>query len=191
MAQGFTTPFDIPIPVVQGGTGTTTSTGTGAVVLGTSPTITTPNLVGTNTNNNASAGSVGEYTSSIVLVGSAVALTTGVAANVTSISLTAGDWDVWGEVWYTSAATTQFALPIIAITTTSATLPTVPADNISYATHPTPGNMTSAANGSFRLPLSPCRASLSATTTYYLVAQMSFSVSTCSAYGKICARRVR
>ena len=36
-----------PLPVASGGSGVTTSTGTGAVVLGTSPTLTTPVLSGT------------------------------------------------------------------------------------------------------------------------------------------------
>lgn len=41
------------------------TTGSGAAVLGTSPTITTPNIVGTVTNDNATAGSVGEYIYSV------------------------------------------------------------------------------------------------------------------------------
>ena len=53
---------------------------------------------------------IGEVISSNVTTG--VALTTAVAANVTSISLTAGDWDVQGEVWIqlgTGGATTAHA----------------------------------------------------------------------------------
>lgn len=46
--NGITTPaIDLtvtPLPVADGGTGVTTSTGSGAVVLGTSPTLTTPNI---------------------------------------------------------------------------------------------------------------------------------------------------
>lgn len=73
-------------------------TGTGAPVLGTSPTITTPNTVGTATNNNAAAGSVGEFISSVIASGGAVTQLSNAASDLTSISLTAGDWDVWGNV---------------------------------------------------------------------------------------------
>ena len=54
-------------------------------------------LAGVTTNSNAAAGIVGEYISSSIASGSAVSLTTGVSANVTSISLTAGDWEVYGQ----------------------------------------------------------------------------------------------
>ena len=49
----------------------------------------------------AAAGQFGEVISSIVL-GPGVTLTTIVPATVTTISLTAGDWDVQGEVWVTA-----------------------------------------------------------------------------------------
>ena len=55
-------------------------------------------VVGVTTNSNATTGYVGEYISSQVAVASAVALTTATPANVTSISLTAGDWDVDGVI---------------------------------------------------------------------------------------------
>jgi predicted nucleic acid-binding protein len=61
----------------------------------------------TQTNDSAAAGKVGEFITSNIVVGSAVALTTGTAANVTSVSLTAGDWDVCGEVDLSTAATTN------------------------------------------------------------------------------------
>jgi len=53
----------------------------------------TTGIVGTTTNNNAQAGSVGEYVESVV---ANVSFTTsgGPGNNITSISLTAGDWDV-------------------------------------------------------------------------------------------------
>src|SRR5690349_16625741 len=57
-------------------------------------------LAGTATNDDAAAGKIGEYIESEVLSGSAVSLTTNTAANITSISLTAGDWDVWGAAVY-------------------------------------------------------------------------------------------
>ncbi|MEF1435483.1 hypothetical protein QWU86_11715, partial [Neisseria gonorrhoeae] len=84
----------------------------------------TAGIVGTTTNNNANAGSDGEFISSSVVVGSAVALTTNVTANVTSITLTAGDWDVAGTVSINPARSTTIAAVIAGISNTTATLPT-------------------------------------------------------------------
>jgi hypothetical protein len=53
-------------------------------------------IPGTATNDDAAAGKLGEIISSNIVVGSAVSLTTNTPANITSLSLTAGDWDVWG-----------------------------------------------------------------------------------------------
>lgn len=144
-------------------------------------------LQGTGTNDNAAAGKVGEIIESTVLVGSAVALTTATPANVTSISLTAGDWDVWGNVWYSPAATTSITIHQGAINTTSATLPTAPGAGAFY-------KVIEAAlvpNAIFGESVGQRRISIASTTTVYLVAQATFTVDTLSAYGYIGARRVR
>lgn len=147
---------------------------------------TTAGIVGTTTNDNTAAGNVGQYISSSVLAGSAVSLTTATAANVTSISLTAGDWDVRGMVAFIPGAGTTSTIQYAAISTTSATLPTIGAENnfsglaITFA-----GSQFSVQN------VGPMRLSLSGTTTVYLIAQANFAVSTMSAYGFIGARRVR
>ncbi|MGF6309478.1 hypothetical protein ABIB82_003924 [Bradyrhizobium sp. i1.8.4] len=86
----------------------------------------------TNTNNNASAGNVGEFISSNVASGSAVALTTGTAADVTSISLTAGDWDVEGMVTFTTTATSSISTVSAYISSASGTLPTAPNNTAPY-----------------------------------------------------------
>lgn len=75
-------------------------TGSGANVFGTSPTITTPNIVGVTNGSNAAAGSVGEY---VTASPTGISLTTGTTINLTSISLTAGDWDVSGAVEFSPA----------------------------------------------------------------------------------------
>src|SRR4029077_4886616 len=51
-------------------------------------------LLGTATNDNATAGNVGEYIESVIPAGAAIAITSATNTNLTSISLTAGDWDV-------------------------------------------------------------------------------------------------
>lgn len=166
----------------------TDETGTGASVFATSPTVTTPNIVGTTAVGNAAAGSVGEYVSSIIASGSAVALTTGNTANVTSISLTAGDWDIWGNTFFLPAATTNVTFCLGGWNTASATLSFV-ADKANIVTYTSGGVVTGGVNiagGMFQ-----GRLNISSTTTVYLVAQGNFTVSTLSAWGSIQARRVR
>ena len=66
--------------------------------------------VGTTTNNNAAAGDVGQMITATVAAGAAVSISTGAAANVTSISLTAGDWDVSAVVDHLPAAATSVTI---------------------------------------------------------------------------------
>lgn len=141
---------------------------------------------GTNTNDSATAGNIGEVITASLASGSAISLTTAVTANITSISLTAGDWDVHGVVVLASAATTSTTLTASAISTTSATIPTLGSEGFFIqAVTPTTGPAT------WSLPTGTVRLSLSGTTTVYLVGQMNFTVSTATAYGTISARRVR
>ncbi len=142
---------------------------------------------GTNTNDSAAAGDVGELIESTVLAGSAVSLTSTVAANVTSISLTAGHWLVFGNVWLSPAGTTTVSQKAGAINTTSATLPTAPgagAYNFTSGLASNAGLFNSESVG-------PRSLLLAATTTVYLIAYATFAVSTCGAYGYIGAIRIR
>jgi hypothetical protein len=142
-------------------------------------------IAGTPTNNNANAGSVGEYVSSTVAQGSAVSLTNGTPANVTSISLTAGDWDVWGTVAYSPGGTTVTTNIISGISTTSATLPAVASGAYAYIP------VTFSTGSAPIIPVGTTRISIASTTTVYLVAQSAFTTSTNAAYGGIYARRRR
>lgn len=144
-------------------------------------------LQGTNTNDNAAAGYVGEVIESIIASGSAVALTNNVPANVTSISLTAGDWDVTGVVSYITGTSSQLTYFIGSISTTSSTLDTNNWYLFNFQTAFGPG----AGNTTHLAPISTLRASLSGTTTYYLVAQDGFTGGAVSAFGRIFARRTR
>ena len=154
--------------------------------LGVTGTITpgqTTGIVGTTTNNDVQAGSVGEFISASVASGSAVTLTSDTAANVTTISLTAGDWDVSGVVLYLQPGTTSINNAFSGPSQTSATLGAVG----SYSTIYNQG--VTAADPAITSPV--VRMSLSGTTTIYLVARSNFSVSTLKAYGFFSARRVR
>lgn len=141
---------------------------------------------GTTTNDNANAGNIGEYISANLPLGSAVSLTSGVAANVTSVSLTAGDWDCQGNVAFNNvnAATVQ-TFSICWLSTTSATLPTAP-NGGAYSQWA--GSVTG--NGPI-LPTGPTRLSLASTTTLFLGAEAFFTVNTATAYGFVGCRRAR
>jgi hypothetical protein len=180
-----------------------TVTGTGAPVLATSPTLVTPTLgaatatsltfnpttggiVGTTTNDNVTAGDVGEYISSSILLGSAVSLVSSTAKTITSISLTAGDWDISASFITNPAASTTSTSVGMGISTVTNTFGTVGAENNFAEVNGTFGaNVIQAlSNGRMRL-------SLSTTTTVYLIGYATFAVSTMSGYGFIGARRVR
>lgn len=144
---------------------------------------TTNSIVGTTTNNNAVAGNIGEYVESNVVSGSAVSLTNATSTNITSISLTAGDWDVEGIVNYemTGATTTNFS------SGSSSTSATLGGENtFTYTPLSTAGFTDQLGN-----VIPTRRFSLSGTTTIYLVGQATFSVGSVDGYGMLRARRVR
>ena len=138
-------------------------------------------LEGTATNDSASAGYVGEYTSSNVPFGSPVSITTATNTDITSISLTAGDWDVFGNVTlsYSTAGSVGKAW-------TNSTSVTAPDSSMV-----TQLNLTLEQLSVFAYPIPTQRYSLSATTTIYLSARAIFTTGTCSGSGSIYARRRR
>lgn len=140
-------------------------------------------IEGTNTNDNAAAGYVGEYIESDVLIASAVSLSSGSSANVTSISLTAGDWEVHGSVGFNVSIGTSSVIG--GISTTSSTLALLSQKGAMIAIN------DSAATTGQMLPVGARRLSIASTTTVYLVARATFSSGSVSAYGIIWARRVR
>lgn len=187
------------------GVTSTGATGTGRFVFDTSPTLTTPTIgaatattlafspttggiIGTATNNNTNAGNVGEYVESVISSASAISLSSGIPLTITSISLTAGDWDVCGVIDFITAASTS-----VTQVGTSVSLTNNSFDSNSGRSHITlfaatvPGAQTPA----YAIPTASLRFSLSGTTTIYLVAFAVFTVSTLTGYGIIRARRMR
>lgn len=153
-------------------------------------------ILGTSTNDNSASGYVGEYKEANLLLASAVSLTTATAANITSIVLTPGDWDVEGMIAFVPAATTSITQFNASLSTTSATLASN-APSTSTATNIGPF-ATNVTNHAAYVPTAEVdhqttrvRFSVSAQTTVYLVAEAAFTVSTMTAYGSISARRVR
>ncbi len=144
-------------------------------------------IPGTTTNGDALAGNVGEYISSTVFSGSAIPLTTATTANITSISLTGGDWDVWGTVGFVADPATTATIFEGGINSVSATLPTPPGNGAYFQ------ESLSVGAGALEpvWPTGATRISVSTTTTIYLVAQSTFAVNSMSAFGFIGARRRR
>lgn len=126
-----------------------------------------------------SAGYKGERIEAAVLAASGVAMTTTTARNITSISLTAGNWIVLGVVAL-SSATSNITQAISWCSLTSATLP----DNSIRS------GQSSAATSQFNLPTAPLYVSVSSTTTCYLSGYAVFASGSVNGSGYIIAIRI-
>lgn len=143
-------------------------------------------IQGTGTNDSPSAGYVGEFISSVIASTSSVSLTTGVAEDLTSISLTAGDWDVYGNVTFIPTGTTNVTFVLAWISTASATVPDSSLYNIlSFGA----SGLVSSTDIGIIVPYK--RISIASTTTVYISAEAGFTVSTETMCGGIYARRRR
>ena len=138
---------------------------------------------------NAIAGitGIGSYVSASVAFGTPTALTTATPINLTSISLTAGDWDVHFEPVFLFAASTAYTQLVASISTTSATI-----DNSSGENY---GSIASASNvpglnTNISVRVGPRRMSLVSTTTVFGVLTQAFTASTLSGWGTLRARRL-
>lgn len=144
--------------------------------------------VGTKAGDDAAAGNNGEFLEAKLLFGSAITLTTTVVADIISLSLTAGDWDVEGLALFQGGATTTVDYLGASISLVSATFPT----------GAIVGSVLNAYMGGIPFSFAQIlmstgrkRISLAATTTVYLVGLAKFAVAGCTSYGQITARRVR
>lgn len=139
-------------------------------------------LLGTTTSDDAEVGNVGEYIKSGVLRGAGALYTSGAALNITSIDLTAGDWDITGIAAISpgSGTITQFYGGVGAA---SHYLPPYGADGLV--------SLLQGLNATGDLSVSVAgRLSLAAPATAYLVGVPIFSA-TASGWGFIGARRAR
>ena len=139
-------------------------------------------IAGTATNDSASAGNIGEFVSVNVPLASSITLTSSVTDyNVTSIPLTAGDWDVWGNVIFTAG--TVDTIHNSWTSTTSATVP-----DSSLVTREVLAFVAGSVEGS---PVPFLRVSTAGATTVYLSVRATFSGTSPKACGNIFARRAR
>lgn len=120
---------------------------------------------------------------------SGATLATGVAKDVSGISLTAGDWEVFAEPLFTGGGTTTVAYIAASLSTTTGTISQLPTqfgqiDGFG-------GAIFGAGFGIYHVNVGPQRVSLAAPATVFMVAQSTFGTSTALAYGTLRARRVR
>jgi hypothetical protein len=138
-------------------------------------------IFGTTTNDSATTGYLGEM---LTAGPTEQNLTTGTSVNVTSKLITPGDWDLFAPIHFQGQAATETTEVLASISTVSATLD----DTIGQHAHWRGPAHTDA---HFTFLLGPVRVSLATSTTYYLVAEAEFTVSTYKAAGSLYARRAR
>jgi len=135
-------------------------------------------IKGTTAANNASAGYVGEFVSSVITAPTNIT-TSATAQNLTSINLTAGDWDIEGNMLF--IPTVGFTQIYAWASTISATFP--PLYNVI--------GFTTTYLGSCTIPIPKLRVNVSSPTTIYLSGYATFDSGTATFAGAIYARRVR
>lgn len=119
---------------------------------------------------------------STVTSGAAVALTTGTAKDVTTISVPAGNWTITGACYFTGNAATTVTLVQGSVGTAANTLDTTPGQvDTEYLAAATIATL--AADPA--LPGLSADVTLGSPTTYRLDAKATFAVNTLSAYGTI------
>lgn len=137
----------------------------------------------TATNDSAMAGNIGEFASGTA---SGVSMSSSTNTDITSVSLTAGDWDCWGTVTFTTGAATAATTFASWLSTTSATDPNGlnSGARIQY-------NYTFPTVIASTFSIGKIRISLSGTTTLYLTGIWLGSGTTPNGSGFIGARRRR
>jgi len=167
---------------------TSTSVFTGAVSLNGGGT-----LVGTVAGGDAATGQVGEFLTTTVATGAAVAgAASTVGKSIMTLALTAGDWDVSANCVYTTTGIT--ATVYSCGLGTAADTQLTQAGGSGVGTDPlVTQNATfgTTLSGTFTQPIPPVRVSLAAPLTLQLVAKHTFSAGSYTMWGTIRARRVR
>jgi len=161
-------------------------------------------IKGVTDGSSAASGFVGEWVYSNIPSASAVTLTTtGTVYQITSISLTAGDWDVSASVnIHLSSTTMTTGRGGISTANNALTVPSTSTTNVASNSYDTFASLISTSNassqsttlglgGDLLLATKTSRVNLSGTVTLYLVATAAFTGTAPTAYGTIEARRMR
>jgi len=153
------------------------------------------NLPGLTTGGAISAGHIGELITSNLVQGSAVALSTGIPATITSISVTAGVWDLWGQIDFLAGGPTTVTNLYSSFSTVTNTQGTFPGgsgigtDGLAQI-YDTVNFVTMGNTGIYTQSVGPTALLLSSTTTIFLVCAAFFGAAALSGFGTIRARRV-
>lgn len=153
-------------------------------------------IPGTTTNDNANPGNVGEYREAIVSGGAPTALTRFTPTLLTTLSLTAGDWNVWGAATF-MGQTNDISVGLIAASLSSGSSPPADLDasNISELTGNNSLMFQSANIPTCTPPLK--RFSFAVTTNIYMMVYAGYTASATNpsskvnCFGAIRSRRAR
>lgn len=153
----------------------------------------TPNgqIPGTNTNDNAIPGDIGEVKSVQRVFANRTSLTNNTAANIiaTTLDIGPGQWRLSAMNFYFPAATTVVSLLQGGISSTTATLPSI--DSIGGYVQ-TSNQFTSLGNGhALVIPSIVVNVAAGTIVSYFLVTNQSFSTSTMDVCGWLQAERTR
>jgi hypothetical protein len=147
-------------------------------------------LAGTTTNDNASAGNVGEFITASKNLANARQATTNSSTTITSVALTPGDWDCTGIMSQSISSTTTVQALSASLGGTDGVIGTQGTDGVTTEQSTEVSAILYGANGR-DLRVGPVRESLSGNTTIYLVSGASFLTSQLWTYGDIRCRRAR
>lgn len=142
-----------------------------------------PVLLASTDSSSVPSGAAGELSTLKVNAGSAISLTTATAADLGSLTLAAGKWDVFLNVVFVGSGATVTGMQA-SISTTTATLSTAPEQ---YGVHAS--NLIGATGNLASINVGPYPINSATSTTVYAVVRGDFSAGTVTAYGFMHARR--
>ena len=147
-------------------------------------TFTQPQTIAGQTSGSAiSAGNIGQIITSGTITG--VSMTSETTRNITSITLTAGVWRIWGTfIAAPNATTTQLTVQSVISSVSGTSFTPVSSDVELIMSAAIPASLFSIA------PVGTTVVNISSPTTYYLNGYVSFAVSTLTAGGILSAQRV-
>lgn len=192
-SHGFSTTIPQPVVFTNSGGALPTGITSGTVYY------TVPSSVTTNTFQIATTVANAYVPTSITTSGSQSGTQTGTGGtamantttiDVTGLSLTAGDWDVWGEISWDANASTTWTKLETSINQTTATLAT--SGSVIGSVYSSLAQLSAAAtNGVSNVVLPQCTVSIATTTNVFLSVKGTFGTNTLGARGFIIARRIR
>lgn len=136
--------------------------------------------------NNWVSYTVGNVVTAALAQASAISLTTATGKDITTVSLGQGTWSCQGQISRNLGATTSVTILKTSITTTQDTSGSLDTGTMSQ--------FSTAANvmvGNTSMDVGPIIVTPTATTTYHLVAQDTFTVSTNAGYGQITCQQLK